>query len=69
MGTLTRWLLRLAAVGVVVGVLILLVHALSLGDKVGSSMVTEPDKGEIFVKLEYPTWHSLERTRERVWGL
>ncbi len=47
-------------------VFIILVHSLYIAGKLGSSMVTEPDKGEILVKMEYPTWYNLLRTREQV---
>ena len=48
----------------VVGVIF--VHSLSLGKKVGFSFVPSTDRGEIFVKLEYPTYLSLDETVTRV---
>ena len=57
---------RWAAVAVLVAVAAMFVHALNLAGTLGSSMVSDTDKGEIFVKLEYPTGYDLARTVERV---
>jgi len=53
----------LLAIGIT---LILFVHALFLGSSLGGSLVADTDKGEITVKLEFPTYYSLERTRQNV---
>ena len=57
-----RWsgVLLLAAVALI------LLHSLSLAGKLGSGLATDPDRGEIFVKLEFPTKYNLDKTRELV---
>ncbi|HPQ37995.1 MAG TPA: efflux RND transporter permease subunit [Synergistaceae bacterium] len=51
----------------VVGITFLLfVHALFLTGNLGGSLVSDTDKGEVIVKLEFPTWYSLEKTRQKV---
>ncbi|MFW5750485.1 MAG: efflux RND transporter permease subunit, partial [Planctomycetota bacterium] len=57
---------RWRAVLVLFAVLALLVHAMATAGSLGSSMVEEPDRGEVYVKLEFPTRYALERTRARV---
>jgi len=57
---------RFAALGVLAAVILMFVHALSLAPKVGFGMFDEPDKAQLFVKLEYPTTYNLDRTVERV---
>ncbi|MBN2137679.1 MAG: efflux RND transporter permease subunit [Sedimentisphaerales bacterium] len=53
-------ILTLFVVGVV------FVHALSLAKQVGFGFFTNPDKGQIAIKLEYPTRYSLGQTQRRV---
>ena len=53
---------RWAAILLVIVVLLAFVHSLSLIPKLGSSMMAEPDKGEINVKLEFPTHYNLAQT-------
>jgi HAE1 family hydrophobic/amphiphilic exporter-1 len=57
---------RSAALGILAVTILLLLHAMTLAGKVGFTFVTQPDKAELFVKLEYPTWYDLNRTTERV---
>ncbi len=57
---------RTAAAAVLILVLIAFVHALSLVPKIGMGFFSEPDRGEILAKLEYPTHFSLARTAANV---
>jgi HAE1 family hydrophobic/amphiphilic exporter-1 len=57
---------RLAAVAVLVLTVAMLVHAMSLGGRVGFGFVPNTDQGRVFVKLEYPTSYNLGRAIERV---
>jgi HAE1 family hydrophobic/amphiphilic exporter-1 len=57
---------RWAAILMVLFVTGLFVHSLTLAAKLGSSMANDPDRGEIFVKLEFPTRYSLDFTVKRV---
>jgi HAE1 family hydrophobic/amphiphilic exporter-1 len=57
---------RIAALAVLAVTILLLVHAMSLGDKVGFSFVPNTDQARVFVKLEYPTSYDLDRTIQRV---
>lgn len=57
---------RTAALAVLAVTILMLIHAMSLAGKVGFAFVSDPDKAELFVKLEYPTWYELEKTTERV---
>ncbi len=56
---------RSAALLVVGATALLFVHALFLGSHLGGDLVADTDKGEITVKLEFPTRYSLARTREK----
>ena len=57
---------RVAALAVLVLTILLFVHALSLGGKVGFTFVSNTDQAQVFVKLEYPTSYDLDRTIQRV---
>jgi len=57
---------RLVAIGVVVIVVAIFVHAMSLAGKVGFGFVDDADQGLLYVKLEYPTTYDLSRTQQRV---
>jgi HAE1 family hydrophobic/amphiphilic exporter-1 len=57
---------RIAALAVLGLVMFLFVHSLSLTKKVGFGFFANPDQGQIFVKLEYPTWYDLNKTAERL---
>ena len=67
-----RWLLsfserhRAVAVGIVILVILMFFQAMSLGKKVGFGFWTDPDVARLYVKLEYPTSYSLERTTLRL---
>jgi HAE1 family hydrophobic/amphiphilic exporter-1 len=55
---------RWAAVGVLILTAMMLRHAMTR--QVGFDMFSNPDKGQIYVKLEYPTDYDLTRTVTRV---
>lgn len=57
---------RWAAALVLIGVIVLFVHSLRVAKELGMGFVTEPDKGEVYIKLEYPTHYDLKRTTQRV---
>jgi len=57
---------RIAALAVLAFVIILFVHSLSLAQKVGFGFFANPDQGQLFVKLEYPTGYDLDKTAERL---
>lgn len=54
------------AAGAVVVAVALLVHAGWVGRKLGTSFIATPDMGEVYVRLEFPTSYTLERTAELV---
>ena len=60
---------RATALGVLAVIILMLLHAMTLAGKVGFAFISEPDKAELFVKLEYPTWYELGKTSERVEAL
>jgi len=55
-----------AALAVLGLVIILFVHSLLLVKKVGFGFFSNPDQGQLFVKMEYPTWYNLDNTVERL---
>ena len=55
---------RWAAIGTLAITVLMFMHAMKR--KVGFDMFDNPDKGQIYVKLEYPTDYDLNRTIERV---
>ena len=57
---------RLSAILILFTVLLVFVHSLSLAKKAGFGFFTDPDKGQIAIKLEYPTRYSLKQTQLRV---
>ena len=57
---------RLAAILILLTVVFLFAHSLSLAKKVGFGFFTDPDKGQIAIKLEYPTRYGLKQTQFRV---
>ena len=57
---------RWAAVLIIVAVAGMLVHSLRLAGTLGSSLVGESDKGEVYIKLEFPTSYDLAHTAERL---
>lgn len=56
---------RTAAIMVIILVLGIFIHSTWLSGNLGSSMVEDPDKGEIFVKMEFPTRNNINTTMER----
>ena len=60
---------RWAAILLLVGSIALLVQSLRLMSKIGFTFMRESDQGQMYVKLEYPTNYSLDRTAERVHGV
>jgi len=57
---------RWAAVLTLLAVAAMLVHALSLAGSLGTDMVADSDRGEIYVKLELPTEYDLANTSARL---
>ncbi len=57
---------RLAAIGTMVLVVLMLFHSMSLTGRIGFDMFSNPDKAQLYVKLEYPTDYDLERSVARV---
>jgi HAE1 family hydrophobic/amphiphilic exporter-1 len=57
---------RFIAIAVLFIVVLVFVHSLSLAKKVGFGFFTDPDKGQIAIKLEYPTRYNLKQTQLRV---
>ena len=57
---------RVSAVAVVLVVAALLVQSFGLAGKVGFGMFTESDRGEVFIKLEFPARYDLNQARTRV---
>jgi hydrophobic/amphiphilic exporter-1 (mainly G- bacteria), HAE1 family len=57
---------RWAAILVVVGVIGIFGHSLMLGGQLGSSAFSEPDKGSVYLRLEFPTRYQLAETVRRV---
>ncbi len=57
---------RMVAALLLVAVVLVLVHSLTLTEKTGFTFMDEPDRGEISVKLEYPTRYDLGQTGKRV---
>ena len=57
---------RLAAILVLVIIAVIFVHSMKVGASLGSSMGREPDRGELFVKPEFPASNTLARTTETV---
>ena len=58
--------LRWAAVLVVVGSLGLLVHSFKVAGTLGGGFISNTDMGQVTVKLEFPTYYSLDETVRRV---
>ena len=57
---------RWAALLVLAGVMFLLFHSFSMAGKVGFSMFTESDQGQVSVKLEFPTRYNLAQVNQRM---
>jgi len=57
---------RLVAILILLTVVFLFTHSLSLAKKAGFGFFTDPDKGQIAIKLEYPTRYGLKQTQLRV---
>ena len=62
-----RWLLgglrrRYLAALVVLGAVGLLVHSLWVAQRIGTGAFADPDLGQIFVRLEFPTHYNLQQT-------
>jgi HAE1 family hydrophobic/amphiphilic exporter-1 len=60
---------RWAAALLLLAIFGLFVHSLSMAGKLGMSFFPETDKGEIYVKVEYPTSFSLAHTVDKIAGL
>ncbi|MBQ9367601.1 MAG: efflux RND transporter permease subunit [Victivallales bacterium] len=57
---------RLAILAVLIGSVLLLIHAFSFAGRLGFTMVETADRGKIFVKIEFPTDYDLEKTTARL---
>ncbi|HQE82020.1 MAG TPA: efflux RND transporter permease subunit [Candidatus Hydrogenedentes bacterium] len=57
---------RIAALFFIAVIVAIFAHSLFIGKNLGSSMIREADRGEAFVKLEFPTSYDLARTTEEV---
>ena len=57
---------RWASILMLVAIFAWLVQSMGLAGKLGSSMVDETDRGEIYVKLEFPTRYSIDQTVRRM---
>ncbi|MGA1825746.1 MAG: efflux RND transporter permease subunit, partial [bacterium] len=57
---------RFAAIVLLVLILVALLHSLTLPAKLGTSMISEADRGELYLKLEYPSWYNIEHTQRRL---
>ncbi|MCK4602554.1 MAG: efflux RND transporter permease subunit, partial [Phycisphaerae bacterium] len=57
---------RAMAILVVLATIVLIVQSVSLMKAIGFGLVQTPDQGEVYVKLEFPTWYSLDHTWRRV---
>ena len=57
---------RWAEAAFLIGILLLLCHSLYIAGNMGSTMLRDVDKGEVYVKMEFPTWYSLAETKKRV---
>ncbi len=55
-----------AGIGVLILTAFLFFSSLLIASGLGSGFVSESDRGDIFVKLEFPTWYSLNHTKKRV---
>lgn len=57
---------RLVSVIIILGILGIFIHAVRLGGDIGSTLISETDRGEVFIKLEYPTRYNLDQTWQRL---
>lgn len=67
-----RWLLKFTehyrVVGglILLGVVAMLVHAFWVAGKLGTGFFTETDLGEVYVRMEFPTYYDLAATTARI---
>ncbi len=57
---------RMAALLFLGGVVLLFFHSMHMAGNLGFDFFPEPDRGEVFLKLEFPTEYDLARTTDRV---
>jgi len=57
---------RTAAIGFLTIVVVIFVHSLKLGGDAGFGFFSEPDRGEVFVKMEFPSHCDLKWAEARV---
>jgi hydrophobic/amphiphilic exporter-1 (mainly G- bacteria), HAE1 family len=57
---------RWAEAAFLIGVILLIFHSIHVAGNLGSTTLRDTDKGEIFVKMEFPTWYSISETETRV---
>lgn len=67
-GTMLRFNERHRTVAALIMLVVagIFVHSLTLASKVGFGFFEESDRGEVLVKLEFPTQYSLARTTDRI---
>ncbi|MBN1625612.1 MAG: efflux RND transporter permease subunit, partial [Deltaproteobacteria bacterium] len=49
-----------------IGVVLLIFHSLHVAVNLGSTTLRDTDKGEVYVKMEFPTWYSMSETQGRL---
>ncbi|MGB8227296.1 MAG: efflux RND transporter permease subunit [Sedimentisphaerales bacterium] len=54
------------AIAIVLVTIVMFAHSLKLAKKVGFGFFANPDRGQVYVKLEYPTRYDLDLTVKRV---
>lgn len=57
---------KLPALAVLALTALIFFHALSMAPRIGFDFVPDADRGEVYIKLEYPTHYNLHVTQERV---
>jgi len=57
---------RLVSAIIILVILGIFIHAVRLGGDVGSTLISETDRGDVYIKLEFPTRYNLEQTWQRL---
>lgn len=57
---------RVAAIGLLLAVVLMFVHSLKVGGAAGFGFFAEPDRGELFVKMEFPPHCDLKWVQARI---
>lgn len=56
---------KVTSIGILALVLVLILHSLTLAEKIGGGFMPLADMSDITIKLEFPTSYSLARTRDK----